>query len=172
MAPPLWPPVALSGGNAVFTTSTLSVTSHNITAIYNGDSNFGASLASNIVPQVVNLAATTVPLAGSGSPTVAGQSLTFTATVNITAPGTGTPTGTVTFEDGGTAIATVSVSGSGAVFTTSTLSVTSHNITAIYNGDSNFTRASRRTSCPRRSTRPAPRSPWPAAAARACLARA
>ena len=43
------------------------------------------------------------------NPSSIGQSVTFTATVSATSPGSGTPTGTVTFRDGGASI------GSGAV---------------------------------------------------------
>src|SRR5208337_4462886 len=55
-------------------------------------------------------------------------------------PGSGTPTGTVTFDDNGTPFAdgTVTLSSGVATFTTSTLSVASHLITAVYNSDGTF----------------------------------
>src|SRR5207245_3461749 len=62
----------------------------------------------------------------------------FTATVTATAPGTGTPTGTVTFKDGATPLATNTLSSGQATFATSSLSVASHTISAVYNGDLNF----------------------------------
>lgn len=46
-------------------------------------------------------------------------------------------TGTVVFNDGSTLLGTRSVSGGQTSFTTSTLSVGSHSITATYSGDSN-----------------------------------
>jgi len=55
------------------------------------------------------------------------------------ASGSGTPTGTVTFKDGGTAVGTGNVGASGiATFTTAALSSGSHTITAVYGGDSIF----------------------------------
>ena len=50
-------------------------------------------------PITVSPAATTTSVATNGSPSVFGQSVTFTATVGVTAPGEAT-TGTVTFMDG------------------------------------------------------------------------
>jgi ELWxxDGT repeat protein len=70
-----------------------------------------------------------------------GQAVTFTATVEATAPGAGTPTGTVTFERDGQAFANqpVSIDSTGtATFSTPALTAGTHTITAIYNGDSNF----------------------------------
>jgi hypothetical protein len=65
--------------------------------------------------------------------------VTFTATVNVVAPATGTPTGTVAFSDGSTTLATVALSSTGmATFITSTLAVNSHTITAAYSGGSSF----------------------------------
>jgi hypothetical protein len=69
---------------------------------------------------------------------VFGQSVTFTTTISVVAPGTGTPTGTVTFKDGTTTLATATLSGGSATYTTSSLSVGTHKITVVYSGDSNF----------------------------------
>src|SRR5207237_7125945 len=77
-------------------------------------------------------------VASSVNPSAFGQSVTFTATVTATAPGTGTPTGTVTFKDGATPIGTNTLSAGQTTFTTSSLSVASHTISAVYNGDGNF----------------------------------
>ena len=66
--------------------------------------------------------------------------MTFTATVTAASPGSGTPTGSVTFYDGTTILGTGSLRGSGtATFTTSSLAVGTHAITAVYGGDANFT---------------------------------
>ena len=64
------------------------------------------------------------------------QSVTFTATV-VPQFG-GTVTGSVTFMDGATTLKTVGLSGGMAKFTTSTLAAGVHNITATYNGTTNF----------------------------------
>jgi hypothetical protein len=83
-------------GQATFSTSALSISSHSITAEYAGDSNFNAS-TSSILNQTVNKADTTTSVSSSANPSVYGQSITFTATVSAVAPGAGTSTGTVTF---------------------------------------------------------------------------
>ncbi len=72
----------------------------------------------------------------SQNPSNSGQSVTFTATV---APQfSGTVRGTVTFYDGATVLKTAALSGGVAKFTTSTLASGKHNITATYNGSTNF----------------------------------
>ena len=72
---------------------------------------------------------------------VVGSSVTYTATIGAVAPATGTPTGTVDFEDGGTAITACSaqtlVSGV-ATCSTTYGAVGTHTITAVYSGDANF----------------------------------
>ena len=129
----------LSGGKATLKTSSLAVNTHAITVQYGGDANFTTS-TSAVLYQVVNQAATTTALKSSKNPTVYGQSVTFTATVTASSPGSGTPSGSVTFLDGGNPIGTASLDGSGvATLATSSLSTTSHAITATYSGDGNFT---------------------------------
>src|SRR5207249_3822202 len=54
------------------------------------------------------------------------------------APGSGTPTGTVQLVDGDTLIDTEPVWDGVASFTTTTLAVGSHDLTAVYAGDANF----------------------------------
>ena len=69
-----------------------------------------------------------------------GQSVTLKATVAAAAPGSGTPTGTVTFYDGSTVLGTATLSGGAASLKTSALPVGADAITAVYNGDSDFTK--------------------------------
>jgi hypothetical protein len=131
--------VNLTGGSASYSTAALAKGSHSITVVYSGDSNFITS-TSSALSQTVNQAATTTTVTSSHNPSTYGQSVTFTATVAIVAPGAGTPSGTVTFKDGSTTLGTVSFSSQGqATFTTSALAAGSHSITAVYNSDSNFT---------------------------------
>jgi len=132
--------VALNGSAvATFNISSLSVASHPITALYNGDSTFAVS-TSNTVTQVVNAAgkgATTTTVTSSQNPSTSGQSVTFTATVTSQTPGT--PTGTATFFDGAAQLGSaVTLNGSAATFTTTSLSTGSHSITAQYSGDATF----------------------------------
>lgn len=61
--------------------------------------------------------------------------VTFTAAVSSAS---GTPTGTVTFTDGGTAIGTGILNGGVATYSTSALAAGNHNIAAVYTGDGNF----------------------------------
>ena len=127
-----------ASGVATFSTSSLAVGLHSITAFYAGDANFNASTSAGIF-QTVNAAATTTVVVSSGSPSVFGQNVTFTATINAVAPGAGMRTGTVTFKDGTTILGTGAVNGSGvATFSTSSLSAANHLITAVYSGDANF----------------------------------
>ena len=131
---------SLSQGSATFTTSTLNIGSHNITASFSGTSSWLNSMGSMF--QVVNQAATTTTLVSSQNASVLNQSVTFTATVSANAPGAGTPSGMVTFMDGATTLGAVALNGvSGndlASFSTSSLAAATHNITAVYQADSNF----------------------------------
>ena len=125
-------------GIATFTTDALAVGHHTITATYGGDASFNAS-TSNTVDQEVQKADTATALTSSVNPSRFGQSVTFTATVTVLAPGAGTPTGTVTFKDGATTLGTGTVNGAGvATFMTAALAVGHHNITATYGGDASF----------------------------------
>src|SRR5439155_97659 len=77
------------------------------------------------------LPGTTTGLTSSVQPSVFGQPVTFTATMAAKSPGAGTPTGTVTFKDGSSTLGTGTLNSSGqAMFTTSTLAVGPHSITA------------------------------------------
>ncbi len=128
-------PVALVAGVATFQTSSLALGTHFIKAAYPGDGvTFEASTSAPLQVQIKT--ATTTALQASASTVNSGQQVTFTATV--TGSG-GTPTGTVNFLDGGTQIGSGTLNGSGvATFSTTSLAVGAHSITAAYLGDSNF----------------------------------
>jgi hypothetical protein len=127
--------VALSGGKAAFTTSTLTVASHTITAVYAGSTSYAGSMSAALT-QAVNKAATVTTVTASVNASSYGQAVTFTATVK---PSTsGTPTGSVEFLNGGSSLGTVALSGGKATFTTSTLTVASHTISAVYGGNADF----------------------------------
>ena len=127
----------LSSGTASFTISTLAVGANSITGVYSGDSNFMTS-TSAALSQTVKQASTTTSVVSSLNPSVAGQAVTFTATVSPVSPGSGTPTGTATFMDGSTMLGTTVLSGGTASFTTSALAVGTHSIKVVYSGDANF----------------------------------
>jgi hypothetical protein len=130
-----------SAGVATYSTTGLSTGADAITAVYGGDTTFLGSASAavtvtvNAAPVVVN---TTTTLAASATSITSGISLTFTATVSP-ASGTATPTGTVTFADGTTTLGTGTLgSGGEATYTTSSLAVGSHSITAAYGGATAF----------------------------------
>ncbi len=87
--------------------------------------------------QTVTQAATSATISSSANPSAYGQSVTFPA--SVTPAFAGTPTGTVTFFDGSTSLGSATLTAGSAQISTSTLSAGSHSITAVYNGDTNFT---------------------------------
>ncbi|MGF7179359.1 Ig-like domain repeat protein [Tunturiibacter psychrotolerans] len=124
----------VASGTSTFTTNALSPGQHSIVATYSGDS-VSQTSSSPVLIQTVQNSNTTTVLTTSGSPSVAGASLTLTA--QVTGKGTA-PTGPVTFEDGTAVIGTASVGVNGiATLTTSSLTAGQHILLAIYQGDSN-----------------------------------
>lgn len=139
--------VDIAGNTAAYTTASLATGTHNIVAVYQGDSNFNP--ATSAAPQIftVNKAITTITLRSSTSPSVFGQPVTFTATVTANAPGAGTPTGSVMILNGPPFLTnqggfdtgiTLALSGNLATFTTASLAAGTHTITATYSGDTNY----------------------------------
>ncbi len=126
----------LTGGTASLTTTSLPVGTDSITAVYGGDSDFAGS-TSAAVSQTVNQASSSTTLKSSLNPSTSGQSVTFTA--NISGQFSGVATGTVTFNNGNSSLGSGSVSNNMATLTTTALPVGTDTITAVYNGDSNFT---------------------------------
>jgi hypothetical protein len=127
----------LAGGVATFPTSALAIGGHTITAVYGGDTNFTGSTSFSLT-QTVNKGATTAAVNATPNPSVFGQSVTFRATITVTAPASGTPSGTVTFKDGATTLGSGTLAGGVATLATSTLAIGSHTITAVYGGSTNF----------------------------------
>lgn len=123
-----------SAGVAVFTTPFLTVGAHIITASYSGD-NADDPSTSNQITQVVNEPTQTV-LSSSLNPSVAGDSLTLTATVVPSNGGGVIPIGTVSFYNGGTVLGSGVLDAYGvATLATSTLPVGTDSITAVYAGN-------------------------------------
>ena len=135
-------PYSLNGsGVATYSTSSLTVGTHPITATYSGDTNFTTSTSSPALSQKVTQASSSTSGTSSLNPSVYGQSVTFTATVS-SCIGSTCPTGTVTFYDGTTSLGTSNLNTSNprtATYSTSSLTVGTHPITATYSGDTNFT---------------------------------
>jgi hypothetical protein len=129
----------LSGGTATLVISSLAVGPHSITAVYGADTNFARSTSSAISENITKAATSTV-VTSSLNPSTHGTAVTFTAQVESATAGI--PTGSVTFKDGTTALAVRTLGGAGkATFTTSSLSVGSHSITAVYGSDANYIRS-------------------------------
>lgn len=140
--------VFLGQGNGTFLAATGSPFNPGVTGPlilatgdFNGDG--GLDLAqpgglSNNVAILLNGTVTTVALTTSAATITVGQSVTFSVTVVPTLPGQPTPTGIITFLDGANFLGTATLSNGSANFTTSTLTVGGHIITAVYSGDSNF----------------------------------
>jgi YD repeat-containing protein len=128
-----------STGQATFTIMTLAAGSHDLTALYSGDSDFEASQSDTLTQNIAADPATTTTLASSVNPTVLGQSTTFTATVQAQAPAQGTPTGTVVFKYGSNTLGSATLNSSGqASLAVSSLPVGTDTVTAYYSGDQNF----------------------------------
>jgi hypothetical protein len=125
-------------GSAALAVSNLTVGTHSVTATYSGAGSLLTS-ASPALGQVVNKAATSTSLSSSNKSSVFSQPVTFTATVTPVAPGSGTPAGTISLNDGATTLATATLNANGvATFTTASLTVATHTITANYLGASTY----------------------------------
>jgi hypothetical protein len=118
-------------GSVTFTTSTLTVGQHTLTATYGGDAKNSPSNSPALL-QIVQTATSNTTLLSSANPSSFGANVVFTATV---ATNGGAVTGSATFSDGATVLGTIPISGSTAVFNTSTLTLGTHSITAAYAGD-------------------------------------
>ncbi|HMF93192.1 MAG TPA: N,N-dimethylformamidase beta subunit family domain-containing protein [Vicinamibacterales bacterium] len=124
-------PTANATGSA-----TVIVSLHDNGGIANGGVDTSAPQTFTIT---VNKATTTTALSSSLNPTVYGQAVTFTATVAVVAPGSGTASGTVTFMDGAAALGTATLdAGAKATFTTSGVRAGARSITAVYAGAAVF----------------------------------
>jgi hypothetical protein len=119
---------AVSGtGSAAFTTNSLAVGSHAITANYQPTGTFGASTAS--LTQIIDGDPTGTALTCLPNPIDIGNTAQLTATVTSTY---GTPTGSISFADDGALLATHGLL-SGATSLTYTGAIAgTHNITATY----------------------------------------
>lgn len=121
---------ALAGGIAAYSTASLAVGNHSITATYAGDANYNGSSAG--LAQAVTKANSGTTLTSSLNPAPFGQSVTFIASVSPASA-----TGMVTFKNGTATLGTASLSGGRAAYSSATLPVGSHSITAVYGGDAN-----------------------------------
>lgn len=126
----------LTSGVATYSTSSLGIGSHFITAVYSGISTFGSSTSSIVTVVVINnsvSSTTTLTVA----PTAITYGQTVTLTVTVASIATNPPSGTVTISDNGTVIATPALVNGTVSFVTTALPLGSNTITASYPGDPN-----------------------------------
>jgi hypothetical protein len=130
-------------GATQLTVYNLQAGSHQIVAIYSGDSNFTSATSSawltvdRPAPGKTSVWLS-APQASNGSPTV-GSGVTFGVSFGLDSYSAYTPTGTVTFRDGSTILGTVPLNAHGqTTFTAYSLAAGSHWITAVYSGDAHF----------------------------------
>jgi hypothetical protein len=130
--------VALNGSTATYTyqSSSLSLGSHLVTAVYNGDANFVPTYL-GAPHQVIPIEyPTTIALTAHPTSILAGQTVSFHA--SVTSPGQ-KPYGTVSFLDGTVPMGAISFDpGKVAVFDTSLLSPGNHSVTAHFLGNQDF----------------------------------
>jgi sugar lactone lactonase YvrE len=149
-------PVPLASNAASITLTALTGGKHVLSASYSGNSNYASSASANldIVIGTATTVTSDVTLASAqlwSDPVAVNPGTLVDLSVTIALPVPGTPTGTVTFLSGSTnlgsapVLATAGEGGNGggeATLATSTIPPGNYNITARYNGDTNFTASS------------------------------
>jgi len=135
--------------SASFSMTTLAVGTHNILACFAapldslGYPNMAPSCSASTPQVVASVPSSPDPtqslLTSNVNPSYFGQAVTFTSNISTTGAFVAIPTGTVTFYDSATAIGTGTLDGNGiASFTTSSLAIGSHSMTASYGGQGAF----------------------------------
>lgn len=123
-----------AAGIASFSTASLAIGSHPITAAYAGDP-YDSAATSAPLQQQVEAATIAITLASSHASSLFAEPVTLIAAVT----GSGSsPAGSAVFYDGATSLGTVPLDPAGhAAYTTSALTIGSHTLTAQYSGDPN-----------------------------------
>jgi hypothetical protein len=135
--------VPLSGGNAQFTIPKPTAGSHQVVVAYAQQTNY-AAVTPKTEPFTVTPAPVTVALTPSTYNAALGTDISFATAITSWSAGTPNATGSVAFYDGSMLLGTVPVNSSGqAAFSTSSLTVGKHTITATYAGGANYASGSR-----------------------------
>jgi hypothetical protein len=125
--------LSLGTARATLTTNVLMLGTHQVTATYNGDTDFAPGTPSAPVSHTVTQAASTTTLTSSANPSKFGQLVTFTARVVGAAPSTGVATGSVRFFLDGADLGLFVLDASGqATLSTAGLTVGTHTVRAEY----------------------------------------
>jgi Bacterial Ig-like domain (group 3)/FG-GAP-like repeat/FG-GAP repeat len=127
-------------GFAGFATQVLSTGQHFLAAVYSGDNNFGGSESAIFQLTITAGGKLTPSITLTANPQTINQGNYVYFDAQLQSAGGVIPTGTVTFMDGSTPLATTNVDASGqATYSNNTLILGQHSdLTATYNGDSNF----------------------------------
>ena len=134
-------PVVLDGsGKATFSSNTLGIGTHTLTANYLGTSNFATS-SDTFNPSVVKRLATTTVVTSNLNPAGYGVDVIYTATVSPQNASSGQPvTGSVAWQVDGTPTgASSTLSGGVATVHMNNVPAGTHTIRAVYGGDTNYT---------------------------------
>jgi hypothetical protein len=136
-ATPLSTQTVSGAGLAAFSTNSLAIGSHTITANYQPTGSFGANTAS--LTQVIKGYTTSASLTCLPNPIDIGNTARLTATVTSA---NGTPTGSISFTDNGASLATQSLTGGIASLTYTGSIAGTHNIIATYAPTGSFSASS------------------------------
>jgi hypothetical protein len=123
---------AQAQAQASFTTSSLAVGPHTLTASYQGDANYKSSVSAPITV-TVSQALTAVTIAALPPTAIAGAPVALFAAINVT-QGVATPTGTVAFTSGGVSLGSQAVT-AGAATISPIFAPGTQSIVATYSGD-------------------------------------
>jgi parallel beta-helix repeat protein len=125
-----------SNGIASLGISTLQTGTHSISASYSGSSDLGPSTSPSVIV-VISGVPTITSLSSSSNPSSFGQSVTFTAT-SLTSSSAAVPAGTIVFSDGTASLGSSPLVNGIASFTTSSLAIGAHQLTATLAPGTNY----------------------------------
>jgi hypothetical protein len=129
--------------SAVFTSTAAALSPaglYPISAMLTGSSAGNYTVAVTAATTGANLSIAQAPtqISLSASTSSPGLGLPVTLSVQSTSTTSGVPTGSITLADGSTTLCVVALSAGAATFTTSSLTLGAHNLSASYSGDANF----------------------------------
>jgi sarcosine oxidase gamma subunit len=128
----------VNNGVAAANVALTGALTHSLTAVYSGDNLYAPSTSATLAA-TDQIAPAAITLASNTTSALAGQTVTFTATVSGATSVGAAPTGTVFFYlSGGTLLGTAPLAGGFASYTAQNLADGNETVYAVYSGDSNF----------------------------------